>query len=170
METKLPRKPRNRGRRRISSATRAALHLMPADGDLDELLRNLAHQRGRPITVLEHQPHTSGLPSGLWVKAVDGDLIMVEAGTGPSRRALILSHEIAHMLLGHDGACEASDLVLQAAPDLNPALVERVLHRDNYATGDESDAEEVATLVAVEHGRRRRNAELRANPVSARLR
>jgi hypothetical protein len=143
---------------------------MPDDGDLDQLLQNLAAERGRPISVLEHDPQADGLPSGLWIKATHGDIIMVEAGAGPSRRAVILSHEIAHMMLGHDGDCEASDLVVQGSPNLNQGLIERVLHRDNYATDDEGDAEEVATLIAVEHGRRRRNAELRSNPISARLR
>ena len=165
-----PWNPRPASQRRISKAARAALQLMPEDGDLDKLLQNLAQQRGRPITVVENDQADSSLPSGLWIQSVNGDILMVEAGAGPSRRAVILSHEIAHMVLGHDGDGAVSDLVMQAAPDLDAALIERVLHRDRHTTGDENDAEEVATLIAVEHGRRRRNAELRANPISARLR
>lgn len=162
---------RSRSPRKISDATRAALRLMPEDGDLDALIENLARERGRPLAVVEHDPQVDGLPSGVWVDATDRDIIMVEAGVGPSRRALIISHEIAHMMLGHDGDCRTiSDLVRNAAPDLSPALIERVLRRDAHTSDDENDAEEVATLIAVEHGRRRRNAELRANPISARIR
>lgn len=167
----MPWSPRPPGQRRISRATRAALQLMPDDGDLDTLLQNLARHRGRPLAVVDHDPRVDGLPSGVWVDATDRDLILVEAGVGPSRRALIISHEIAHMMLGHEGDCATlSDLVQNAAPDLSPALIERVLHRDKHSSDAENDAEEVATLIAVEHSRRRRNAELRANPVSARLR
>lgn len=161
--------PRIRRHRRINRATRAALQLMPEDGDLDQLLQNLAHRRRRPITVVKRNLHESGLPSGLWLICKDRDYIMVEADAGPSRRAVILSHEIAHIMFGHDGS-SVPDLVRQATPDLNPALIERVLHRDSYDTCDESDAEEVATVIAVEHRRRSRNAELRSNPISARLR
>ena len=156
--------------RTIAKATRAALRLMPEDGDLDTLLQNLAQQRGRPITVIDYDPLPDRLPSGVWVKAQDRDVILVEEGVGPSRRALIISHEIAHMVLDHHGDCTVSDLVRNAAPDLAPALIERVLHRDTYESAAESEAEEVATLIAVEHSRRRRNAELNANPISARLR
>lgn len=162
-------KPRPRSHQKVSKAARAALRLMPGDGNLDQLLRNLAQRRGRPITVVERKLHENGLPSGLWVICKDSDCIMVEADAGPSRQAVILSHEIAHMMLGHEGS-SVSDLVRQVTPDLNPALIERVLRRDSHDTCDESDAEEVATLIAVELRRRQRNAELRANPISARLR
>ena len=165
----MTRIPRLGTHRKVNKATRAALQLMPEDGDLDQLLQNLARRRGRPITVVERKLHESGLPSGLWLIGRDRDYIMVEADAGPSRRAVILSHEIAHMMFGHEGS-SVPDLVRQATPDLNPALIERVLHRDSYDTCDESDAEEVATLIAVEHRRRSRNAELRSNPISARLR
>ena len=161
--------PRLRRHRRIVDATRAALHLMPPDGSFEGLLQHLATQRGRVVTVVEHDLRDTGLPSGLWVAGKDCDLIVVEAEAGPSRRAVIVAHEVAHMILGHDGDL-ATDLVLQAVPDLRPALVGRVLHRDCYETTEENDAEEVATHIVVESGRRRRDAELRANRTSARLR
>lgn len=161
--------PRPRTHTKVGKATRAALRLMPKDGDLDQMLQNLAEWRGRPITVVKHHLHEDGLPSGLWLIRKDDDCIMVEADAGPSRQAVILSHEIAHMMLGHEGS-SVPDLVQQATPDLYPSLVERVLRRDSHDSRDESAAEEVATLIAVELRRRQRNAELRVNPVSARLR
>jgi hypothetical protein len=143
---------------------------MPKDGNLERLLGNLGAHRGRPIRVVEHDFGPEGGPSGLTYVMRDRDYIVIDKSAGPSRRAVILSHEIAHMLLGHGGASGTSDLVSVVAPDLDPRLVERILHRESYSTDDETAAEEVATVLAVEHGRRVRTAELRANPISARLR
>jgi hypothetical protein len=143
---------------------------MPKDGNLDRWLDNVAAHRGRRIGVVEHDFGPDSTPTGLTCVMQDCDYIFIDKSAGPSRRAVILSHEIAHMLLGHDGASGTSDLVSLVAPDLDPRLVERILHRESHSTDDETAAEEVATVLAVEHGRRVRAAELRANPVSARLR
>lgn len=163
-----PRPPARRTA--VSKAARRALRVMPKDGDLEQMLSNLGTQRGRPIKVIEHDFGPPGGPSGQWYVMKDRDYIVIDKSASPSRRAVILTHEIAHMVLGHGGEAARSDLIRVVAPDLDPALVERVLHRESYSTDDEAIAEEVATLLAVEHGRRRRAAELRTNPISARLR
>ena len=156
--------------RRVRATARLARRLMPPDGDLDVWLQNLGQHRNRPIRlIVQTLAPGSGL-SGMCLVRDDADYVVLDAAASPSRRALVLAHEVAHLLLEHDGEAASSEVVAQVAPDLSPGLISRVLTRDGYNSVDEQDAEELATLLAVEHARRQRAQELRANAVSARLR
>lgn len=156
--------------RRVRQTARLARRLMPSDGDLDVWLQNLGEHRKRPIRLII-QPLGAGTGlSGMCVVRDDADYIVLDAAGSPSRRALVLAHEVAHLLLEHDGKAATSQVVAQVAPDLSPGLISRVLTRDGYDSFEEQDAEELATLLAVEHARRQRAHELKSNSVSARLR
>lgn len=143
--------------RHVASAARRARRLMPIDGDLDGLLDALSHERGRRIHLL---PQTfMGRPtSGLWLPTKAADYLVIDDPTTPSRRAAIICHEVAHILLGHSPDTTTSDLVAAAMPNLSPELIARALARHAYATEDEAEAEELGTLIGAEHWSREINS------------
>lgn len=148
----------SRRSRHISSAVRLAKRLMPADGDLPGLLANLAVYRGREVHVLTRE--FGGQPtSGLWLATEHADYLVIDDPTTPSRRAAIICHEVAHILLGHHGQAGGASAVLpsMAAPDLSPELIARAMARHSYADEAEADAEQTATLIGAEHWTRQIN-------------
>jgi len=156
--------------RQVRRAARLARRLMPHDGDLNIWLRNLSEHRNRPIkATVGDLSATPGL-SGMCVIRDDGDFIILDASASPTRRLVFLCHEVAHLLLGHQGEVASSDLVARATPDLPPGLRSRVVTRHEHDSLEEQAAEELATLLSLEHARRQRAQELRSNAISARLR
>jgi len=159
-----------RSARAMRHAVRLARRLMPLDGNLDDFIASIARHRGRPITLVQLDRRPSDDLSGLWLATESADYIIVDPTATPSRRALIVCHEIAHMLLGHRGDLTTSQLLATTAPDLNCALVARVLGRHAYGSADEQAAEEMATVVAAERSQREDTARLHLHTNSARLR
>jgi len=156
--------------RRVRQTARLARRLMPPDGDLEGWLHNLGEHRNRPVkATVGDLSGTPGL-TGMCLIRDDADYIVVDAAASPARQVMFLCHEVAHLLLGHEGEVASSDLVAQATPDLPPALRARVLTRHAHDNLEEHAAEELATLLTLEHARRQRAHELRANAISARLR
>jgi hypothetical protein len=143
--------------RRVANAARVAKRLMPIEGDLDGLLDALGQQRGRRIHVLP-QRFAGRSTSGLWLPTKRADYLVVDEPTTPSRRAAIICHEVAHILLGHTPDVATADLVAVAMPDLSPELIARALARHAYATADEAEAEELGTLIGAEHWSRQINS------------
>ena len=132
---------------------------MPADGDLPGLLANLAEHRGRDIHVLTRQ--FGGQPtSGLWLATERADYLVIDDPTTPSRRAAIICHEVAHILLGHEGqtGAEFTSIPSMVAPDLSPELIARAMARHAYADEVEAEAEQTATLIGAEHWTRQINS------------
>lgn len=142
---------------RIGTAVRLAKRLMPVDGDLDGLVENLGQHRGRDIHILSRE-FAGRATSGLWLQADHADFLVVDEPTTPSRRAAIICHEVAHMLLEHEANSVSSDAIATLAPDLGPALIARALARHAYGTEDESEAEQAATMIGAEHSRRQINS------------
>lgn len=148
---------RRRKSRRVTTAARVAKRLMPIDGDLDGLLHALSQQRGRPLHVLPQK--FDGRPtSGLWLPTDRADYLVIDEPTTPSRRAAIICHEVAHILLEHTPNITDSEVVAAAMPDLSPELIARALPRHAYASDDEADAEELGTLIGAEHWSRQINS------------
>jgi hypothetical protein len=141
----------------VARAVRLAKRLMPADGDLMGLLANLAEHRGREIHMLTRQ-FTGRPTSGLWLAGERADYIVIDHPTTPSRRAAIICHEVAHILLGHEAQAGSPAAIASTAPDLSPALVARAMGRHSYAEEAEADAEQTATLIGAEHRYRQINA------------
>jgi hypothetical protein len=120
---------------------------VPDPFDINELVRRVAHRRGRPITLRAMRIGASG-PSGLWIALRDADVICHEAGTNPVHQTHIVLHELGHMLCGHHSAAAEPDSVLRfLLPTLDPAAVARVLRRGSYHDEEEREAERFATLV-----------------------
>lgn len=144
--------------RRVTSAARLAKRLMPTDGDMVGLLANLAQHRGREIHVLARD--FAGQPtSGLWISAERADYLVIDDPTTPSRRAAIICHEVAHILLGHRAQAGGAALIAAAAPDLSPELIARAMARHSYATQEEVEAEALATQIATEQAVRCRSTQ-----------
>jgi hypothetical protein len=143
--------------RRVGTAARVAKRLMPIDGNLDGLLDALGQERGRRIHVLP-QRFAGRSTSGLWLPTKRADYLVIDEPTTPSRRAAIICHEVAHILLGHTPDFTTSEVIAAAMPDLSPELIARALARHAYATDDEADAEELGTLIGAEHWSRQINS------------
>jgi hypothetical protein len=157
-----------RRNRTLRQATRLARQLMPRDGDIDGLVGNLSAHRSRPLTMIDSDLGQDG-PSGLWLATPTKDYIVVDTAGSPSRRAAVICHEVAHILLGHTGDPVAQD-VASLVPNIRPSLAARFLARHGYDEPDEHAAEDLATQLVAEHTRRDRAAQLNQNTISARLR
>ncbi|MEJ2854225.1 MULTISPECIES: hypothetical protein [unclassified Saccharothrix] len=118
----------------------------PVPFDVGPLCRAVADARGRPIRLIP----VAGLTGvcGLWIATDTTDLIFHESDTTPPHRDHIVLHELAHVLCDHYPAsvslAERARLLL---PDLDPALVQRVLGRAGYSTAEEREAELLASLI-----------------------
>ena len=119
---------------------------IPRPFDLGRFLAQVSRRRNRMIFL---HPFTSGpgTPCGLWLGTASADHIFHEAGTTPLHRTHIAMHEIAHMLLGHDGKGGERGLGRLLAPDLDPAQVSLILGRSAYSTAEEQEAETAASLI-----------------------
>jgi hypothetical protein len=85
---------------------------------------------------------------GLWVEYPDCDVFYYERATTPWHQALILGHEIAHLVFGHRSA-KVTREVLAKLLGLDVRLVQRVLARTCPYTDDEEYVADVfGTLVA----------------------
>lgn len=153
-----------------AAAVRTAVHLMPEDGDLDELAVRLSQERGRPLRIIR-QAMPPGAASGLWISTRSTDYVIIDAKASPTRASAILCHEFAHMILGHKGwALDESQLAMALAPEVAPQVAARFLARESYGGNQEHDAEEVGTLVAAEHTRRVRSRQQSSGTFAERLR
>ncbi len=147
--------------------------LLPANGDIDEFVSAVADHRGRPGHVLSSPLNPAG-PSGFWIGIPTGDYIVVTATATPTRRAAIVCHELAHMLLGHEpevGDVDSARLLAQyLAPAVDPSVAIRFLARHGYEASAEEDAEAAATAFVTAAATRQRATSATNDRVSERLR
>ena len=134
--------------RRLLRSCQARVDELPlrAPFDTAQLVHDLADARGRPIRVTTlpwlAAPH---LPCGVWIATTDTDHVFVEQGTTGVHREHIVLHEIGHLVSNH-GATGSTDLLEHLLPNIDPAIVEKVLRRSRYTQPQEREAELVATL------------------------
>lgn len=128
-----------------------------------------SHRR-RSIKVLDITMPDSA-PSGLWLRHGDRDVIVVDEAAPPSRRAAIVCHEIAHMLLDHGDPEELrTETLALLAPDVDPEVRRRYMSRRGYIDERESAAERVGTRLAAEVLRRQRHPRWHGDRIATRLR
>ncbi len=151
-----PRTPRSSGRTEFT-------HLVPASGDLADLVDAVAAMRSRPITLMPVEL-AGDAPSGLWIATQAQDYIAYPANADAPWRSGIVCHELAHMLLEHaprPGTAELTALTAltaHAAPSIDPAVAARFLQRHGYGDAAEVDAERLGTTLAAALGAAHRSA------------
>lgn len=129
--------------------------LLPASGELTDLVAAFAAHRNRPVHLLPLDIGPGAL-SGLWISTDDADYIGYPRTASPERVCAIVCHEIGHALLGHEHLDLAEQLLraghFRALP---PDLVRSTLAaRHGYDTPEEKDAELLGTRLS--SGLRRR--------------
>lgn len=123
---------------------------IPDPFDVDQLAEQVAHRRGRPLSVHALPAGMpQDMPCGFWISTLTDDLVFIEPGTTPFHREQIIVHELAHMICGHVGppAASHSYAAHALAPHVDPATVHLMLGRTSYTTDQEQEAETVATLI-----------------------
>ncbi|MCP3804323.1 hypothetical protein NLX83_34155 [Allokutzneria sp. A3M-2-11 16] len=139
------RRWRLRGLRRRCEARIRELP-MPAPFDVRELCRLVADKRARPIRLVPIA--SDGGVLGMWAATDTADVICYEQATTRPHQDHIILHELSHLLCDHYPAplsfAEHATLLL---PDLDPAMVRRVLGRTSYLTSEEQEAELLASLI-----------------------
>lgn len=119
---------------------------LPARFDASGLCQTLAQRRGRPI-VLRPVKNGAG-PCGVWVASPSADFIFYELDTSPLHQQHIILHEASHLLCDHYAAPVAeAELRRLLFPDLQPAMVQRMLQRTTYSAEEEQEAELLASLL-----------------------
>ncbi|WP_133412104.1 hypothetical protein [Vallicoccus soli] len=90
----------------------------------------------------------SRLTHGLWASTDDVEFVQYERHTTVWHQWLIVCHEFAHMMLGHDAdaALSTEDRAV-LMPDLPGVDVNFVLRREVYDSHQEQEAEYLATLL-----------------------
>lgn len=161
--------PRGRADR---STWQAVRHLVPDSGDVDLLVEAVGAHRKRRIKVLECELGEMN-PSALWAQTADTDYIFCPSGAAAEHRRVMVCHELAHMLLGHEPATGEVDLS-GVAPSIAPAVIAGFFARHGYEDEVEAETELLATQLATELARRdaagRAAMIITGDTISARLR
>lgn len=130
---------------------------IPVPWNRDVFIARVAEMRGRPISLIPTETAAlAGSPCGLWLTRDDDDLILHEIGTSEYHIDQIVCHEIGHMMLGH-GRTRAFDsdrdreveMCQKVLPDIDPAAVNAVLGRTDFASDQERDAEMFASVLMI---------------------
>ena len=120
---------------------------LPQPFDARSLCRLVARRRGRAITLTPMNGEDSGV-LGLWVATEKSDMIFYEAATTPPHQEHIILHELGHVLCDHHPAeLSANELTRVLMPNLDPAMVHRILGRTSYVAEQEQEAELFASLI-----------------------
>lgn len=155
-------------RTRPRKARRVAARLMPENGDLNEFVGAVAKHRGRRIVTMAEDLSLDS-PTGYWISTLEADYVVYPEDCTDDQRAVIICHELAHMLLDHQ-APEGNLYVQELAPSIDPAVAARFLNRHGFGDAMEVDAENMATQLTTELARRADEHSLSRDHISARLR
>lgn len=138
---------------------------IPLPFNMDLLLRRLSDRRGKTIQLFAASLDPNA-PCGILVSTATIDIVCYAADTSPLHRQHIILHEIGHLEFGHEGHRialtddpppgpdgppgsahrEVPRGLERLMPHLDPSGIRRLLHRSNYHTPDEAEAELFATL------------------------
>ena len=156
------------GRLHTRRVRKVATRMMPETGDVDEFVQAVARYRGRRIVILAQELGLEA-PTGYWISTTDTEYVVYPEDSNDDQRAVIICHELAHMLLNHqppEGSVDLGEL----APSIAPSIAARFLNRHGFDDAMEADAERLATQLTSELDRRALRHELARDNISARLR
>jgi hypothetical protein len=126
---------------------------IPDPFDVDTFASTIAGRRQRPLHLLPKQTPVG--PCGVWLAMPEADYVFYENGTSAVHREHIILHELGHLLGEHEAHETIDDDVLRELfPQLDPAMVRRVLGRTSYSAAEEQEAEMIASMVLERVGRR----------------
>jgi len=126
---------------------------MPTPFDVHAFSQVVAERRGREVHLLPKT--TSAGPCGVWLAMPDADYVFYEQSTSVLHRDHIILHELGHLLSDHDASELMDDDVLrELLPNLDLAMIRRLLGRTTYTAVEEQEAEMIATLVLQRADRR----------------
>ncbi|WP_245545740.1 hypothetical protein [Nocardia higoensis] len=74
-------------------------------------------------------------------------MIAFDAGTTDFHIDQIIAHETGHMLLDHADGSAGLEGIRQLLPDIDPALISRVLGRSEFSDHQEDEAELFADML-----------------------
>ncbi|MDI1463492.1 ImmA/IrrE family metallo-endopeptidase [Catellatospora sp. KI3] len=155
----------------VRALCRRIMNGPPPVTDITGFCARLGDLRRRPILLLPFAA-AADAPTGLWVKGRLQDYVFYQSGTPAMHQEAIIWHELAHLVLDHPGPAMDADAARLLLPDLDPAVVIRMLGRGSYRQDIEREAEELAShllLDFADHRRRASRAGSRADPVTERL-
>jgi hypothetical protein len=120
--------------------------LVPSPFDRHELVDVIGQRRQHPIELRNLPvPVPDCGYSGVWVHTATLDLIFVDATRSSWEQDHITAHEVGHILFGH--AASDVDLGEILLPDLDMSVVRAMLGRHDFSTGQEREAEMMATVI-----------------------
>lgn len=124
---------------------------LPGGFTVARLAEALAHKRGRPLRLRPEPLPVAGLSGGLLVTR-DIDFIAYQSNTTPMHQDHIVCHEFGHLLAGHETVVmTGQDALRLLAPNIDPAVVQRMLGRTCSSEHAEREAEHIADLLMTHH-------------------
>lgn len=131
--------------RRLDVLVNQISPLIPVPWSIERFVANIASHRNRPIALIAH-PLAPDAASGWWLKTAKSDYIVHSTECrSVERREAVISHEIAHILLGHEPAGRAP-----AGSALSPEVAARFMNRTAYSDELEYEAETLAMMMLSE--------------------
>jgi hypothetical protein len=119
---------------------------VPHPFDINDFCQLVSHRRRRALHLLPKRTRLG--PCGVWLALAESDYVFYEPETSQLHREHIILHELGHLLCAHQPSEVIDDRVLlELLPNLDPAVVRRVLGRTTYTAVEEQEAEMVASIV-----------------------
>ncbi|WP_051022193.1 ImmA/IrrE family metallo-endopeptidase [Nocardia pneumoniae] len=124
---------------------------LPGRFTVAELAEAVAERRARPLRLRPESFAVTGLTGGLLVTETI-DFIAYQRNTSKVHQDHIVCHELGHLLAGHRTVdVRGAEAVGLLAPNIDPAVVRRMLGRTSYAQPQEQEAEDIANMLMAHH-------------------
>jgi hypothetical protein len=120
---------------------------VPVPFDVAAFCEGLARTHGFQVTLVPVR-HDVSQPCGLRAQLDGVHHIFHDRADTADRRDHAALHVISHLLLGHTAAPVITDaFAARTMPDLDPAMVRRVLGHSTYTDAEEAEADLLAKLI-----------------------
>jgi hypothetical protein len=123
---------------------------VPRPFDLDRFCRHVEHSRGRQLRLQPIPNLTASAPCGMYLSTGEADYVFYESSTSALHVEHIILHELSHVICEHTafgGAGAGGSTLANLMPNLDPAMIRRVMGRVSYSSEQEKEAEYMASLI-----------------------